>query len=66
MNDERRAIQRLWEEALDEYDEFAEIAEMLMAVGFDENDPSLLEVMIILDDLDDFVIDCQDVDALLM
>eukprot|EP00978_Attheya_sp_CCMP212_P025382 scaffold81541_cov35-Attheya_sp.AAC.1 len=52
---ERRVIQRVWKEALDEYDEFAEIAEMLMETGADENDPALLEVMTILDDLDDFV-----------
>eukprot|EP00978_Attheya_sp_CCMP212_P014396 scaffold36556_cov55-Attheya_sp.AAC.1 len=52
---ERRVIQRVWKEAIDEYDEFVEIAEMLMETGADENDPALLEVMTILDDLDDFV-----------
>eukprot|EP00978_Attheya_sp_CCMP212_P007757 scaffold18055_cov63-Attheya_sp.AAC.2 len=60
---ERRVVQRVWKEELDDYDKFAEIKEMLMETGADENDPALLEVMTILDDLDDFVIDCQDVDA---
>eukprot|EP00978_Attheya_sp_CCMP212_P000973 scaffold2035_cov53-Attheya_sp.AAC.2 len=65
IND-RCFIQRVWKEALDDYDTFAEIAEMLMEAGFDENDPNLFEVMIILDELDDFVIDCEDIDALFM
>eukprot|EP00978_Attheya_sp_CCMP212_P028758 scaffold100264_cov69-Attheya_sp.AAC.4 len=60
---ERHVVQWVWKEALDDYDKFAEIAEMLMEMGADENDPALFGVMTILDDLDDFVIDCQDVDA---
>eukprot|EP00978_Attheya_sp_CCMP212_P021812 scaffold64140_cov31-Attheya_sp.AAC.1 len=41
---ECHVIQRVWKEALDEYDEFAEIVEMLMETGAEENDPALLEL----------------------
>jgi hypothetical protein len=59
---ERRIVQHLWKEALDDYDEYADLVGLLKSAGFDENDPTLLDVMIVLDEIDDFIIYCEDID----
>jgi hypothetical protein len=66
IHERRQIIQRLWKEALDDYDEYADILGVLMAVGFNENDADLVYVMIILEEIDGFILYCEDIDAIYM